>query len=221
MGLCILVQMPLGYAVNFVVSAPLFGKPGFLMAAAPHSRQIAVSVVLGICLGALLPAVAVAAFPVLRRCAETLAIWLVLLSAVAFAAALVEQMNVMAMVSLSQAYTAASDPAPFQAVRGAVAASRNWAHFFNLILGGCTYFVLYTGAFRFALFPRPLAAFGLAGCLLQIVVVAMPLFGRAVVFPLLAPIGVAHLLIALWLIVRGFGTAEATAFDELRPAAAA
>jgi hypothetical protein len=220
MGLCILVQMPVSFVVNFVLSAPLFGSPGFLVAAAPHARQIAVSVVLGIGLGALLPAIAIAAFPVLRRCAEPLAIGLLLLTGVTFAAALVEQMNVMGMVSLSQAYTAASDPAPFQALRGVVAASRNWAHFFTLMLSGCSYFLLYASTFRFALLPRALAALGMAACLLQICTVAMPLFGQPIVFPLLAPMGLAQLIIALWLVVRGFGTADAVAFGDLRPAAA-
>lgn len=220
MGLCILVQMPLSFLVNFVLAAPLFGSPGFLVAAAPHARQLGLSVVLGIGLAALLPAIAVAAFPVLRRCAEAVAVWVVLLSAVTFAAALVEQMNVMGMLSLSQAYTAASDPAPFVAVRGVVAASRNWAHFFTLMLSGCTYFLLYASAFVFALLPRPLAAFGMAACLLQICTVGMPLFGQSIVFPLLAPMGLAQLIIAVWLIVRGFGTADVTPFAGLRPAAA-
>ena len=34
--------------------------------------------------------------------------------------------------------------------------------------------------------------------------VAMPLFGHEVVFPLLAPLGLCQLALALWLLVKGF-----------------
>jgi hypothetical protein len=49
-----------------------------------------------------------------------------------------------------------------------------------------------------------LAAFGLAAVALQIIAVAMPLFGYRVIFLLLAPLGVSQLVLALWLITKGF-----------------
>ena len=39
-GVLIIIQMVGGIAVNFVLEAPLFGAPGFLVNAASHSRQI-------------------------------------------------------------------------------------------------------------------------------------------------------------------------------------
>src|SRR2546429_9818329 len=62
-GVLILAQMIGGALVNFVLAAPLFGSPGFLVNAAPHSLQIALSVLLGIATGALALAMAVIAFP--------------------------------------------------------------------------------------------------------------------------------------------------------------
>ena len=56
----------------------------------------------------------------------------------------------------------------------------------------------------FALVPRSLATFGTTAALLQIVAVAMPLFGYGVIFLLLAPLGVSQLILAVWLIVKGF-----------------
>jgi len=40
--------------------------------------------------------------------------------------------------------------------------------------------------------------------MLQLVAVARPFFGDDVLFPLLAPLGVTQLILALWLIVKGF-----------------
>jgi hypothetical protein len=38
---------------------------------------------------------------------------------------------------------------------------------------------------------------------LQIIAVSMPLFGHNVVFPMLAPLGLTQLALALWLLVKG------------------
>ena len=85
-----------------------------------------------------------------------------------------------------------------------MAAGRNWAHFTHLVVGGSTFFVLYATAFRFALIPRALAGFGMAGAALQIATVSLPFLGGRVMFPLLAPAGIAHLLLAVWLLTKGF-----------------
>jgi hypothetical protein len=85
-----------------------------------------------------------------------------------------------------------------------VASARNWAHFIGLVIAGCTLFVFYAVLYRFALVPRLLAAFGLIAVILQITAVAMPIFGHDVLFVLLAPLGVCQLLLAIWLIVKGF-----------------
>jgi hypothetical protein len=49
-----------------------------------------------------------------------------------------------------------------------------------------------------------------AAVVLQLVAVAMPLFGHSVVFALLAPLGVSQLVLALWLVARGFRTRGGT-----------
>jgi hypothetical protein len=77
------------------------------------------------------------------------------------------------------------------------------AHFTQLIVGGSTFVALFATLYRFALIPRALAGFAVAAAALQMVTVARPLFGAQVVFPLLAPAGIAFLLAAVWLLVKG------------------
>jgi hypothetical protein len=205
-GALILLQMIGSGLVNFVLSAPLFGSPGFLVSAAAHPRRLGLSVVLGLALGAISLAIAITAFPIFRRYSQAMALGLVALGGVVLALAAVENMNVMSMLSLSQAYAkaGAAERESFQVLRVVVASARNWAHFVGLIFAGATHFVLYAVLYRFALVPRALAAFGLGAVLLQIAVVAMPLFGQDVVFPLLAPMGLSQLALALWLLLKGF-----------------
>lgn len=205
-GVLILIQMVGGGLVNSVLEAPLFGTPGFLVNAAPHSQQIGVAALLGLLTEALWVGVAVTAFPILWQRARALALWFVALAAVTLAVAVVENSAVMSMVSLSEAYTKASsvDRGQFQSVRVAVASARNWAHYMGRIFDGVTIFLFYTALYRFRLIPRALAGFGLIAVLLMLTSVGMPLFGHDVVFPMLAPLGLSQLLLALWLITKGF-----------------
>jgi hypothetical protein len=209
-GVLTLAQMLGSGLVNFALAAPLFGPPGYLVNAAPHSLQIAVSVLFGLATGALPVAIAITAFPIFRLYTNALALWFVALTSVGLAIATLEQINVMSMLSLSEAYTAAglAEREPFQGLRLVVASARNWSHFIGLIAHGSALFILYTVLYRFALVPRALAAFGLAAVLLQLWAVAMPLFGYAIIFVMLAPLGVSQLLLALWLIAKGFRAPE-------------
>ena len=215
-GLLILAQMVGAGLVNFVLLAPLFGAPGFLVNAAPHATQIAVAALLGLAVGLLAVAIAISAFPIFRQYSHAMALWFFALAVASFSASAVENVNVMSMLSLSEEYAKASVADRdhlFQALRVVVAWGRNWAHFINLILAGSTTFVMYAVLCRFALIPRVLAVFGLAAVALQIAAVAMPLFGHSVVFLMLAPLGVSQLILAFWLIAKGFRS-QATPGNE-------
>jgi hypothetical protein len=205
-GTLFLAQMVGDFLVNFQFEAPLFGEPGFLVNAAPHARQVGVSALVGIIVSSLSIAVAITLVPILRGRSEAMALWLVALGAAVLAVAVVEHASVMSMVSLSQAYTAAAPAArdQFQALRVVVSSARNWVHFLARALDGATLFAIYLALFRFRLVPRALAALGLLATVLQVTGVTMPLFGHDVVFPLLAPLGLAQLVMSAWLLARGF-----------------
>ena len=206
-GALIILQMVGGGLVNSVLEAPLFGAPGFLVNAAPHSQQLGLAALLGLVTEALWVGVAVTAFSIFWQRARPMALWLVALAVVSLAVGVVENIGVMSMVSLSEAYTkaaSAGDREQLQAVRVVVASARNWAHYMGRIFDGVTIFVLYAALYRFALVPRLLAGFGLVAVLLMLTSVGMPLFGHDVVFPMLAPLGLSQLILALWLITKGF-----------------
>jgi hypothetical protein len=204
-GGLVLVQMAGGFVVNFVLEAPLIGSPGFLVAASSHAGQIALAAVLGLALGALAVGIAVTIYPHARSHAPALSLWLLIFAAACLAAAVSEQISVMSMVSVSEAFAKApaTEQGGFLILRISAAATRNWSHYIGLSIAGLTILVQYATLYRGALVPRALAAFGMAAALLQIIAVLMPLFGHNVVFLLLAPLGVSQLVLALWLMVRG------------------
>jgi hypothetical protein len=204
-GVLLLMQMTGSGVVNFVLLEPAFAPPGFLVNAAGHSLEFGLSAFLGLAIGMIFVGIAIAAFQVFREYSYPMALWLVALAVVGASLTAVENINVMSLLSLSQAYSRANvaDHGLFEALRIVAASARNWAHYVALIVAGCTLFVFYGVLFRFALVPRALAAVGLAAVLLQITAVAMPLFGHAIVFPMLMPLGLVQLVLALWLIAKG------------------
>jgi hypothetical protein len=205
-GALVLAQLVGGVLVNFVLTAPLFGSPGFLVGASAHANQIALSALCGIALGVLSVVIAVAVLAVITERFRSLAHFLLALSTASLAATMVEQMNVISMLSLSEAYAKlpAVDRAGFEGLRLVVAGARNSAHYINLVVAGLALLVFYATMLRATLVPRALAAFGVVAASLQMIAVAMPLFGVPIVFLMLAPLGVSQLMLGLWLVTKGF-----------------
>jgi uncharacterized membrane protein len=205
-GALILTQMVCGVLVNFVLEAPLFGTPGFLVNASLHSRQLGFAALLGLITESLWVGIAVSAFRFTYRNSPTITLWFTALAIVVLAVAVAENAAVMSMVSLSEAYSnaGAAERGQLETIRVVVASARNWPHFLARMLDGCTIFSFYAVLYRSALIPRALAGCGMIAAVLQVCGVAMPLFGHEVIFPLLAPLGLVQLTLALWLMVRGF-----------------
>jgi hypothetical protein len=205
-GTLFLAQMAGSALMNFRLEAPLFGEPGFLLNAAPHAQQIGGSALLGLALGALFAAAAITVFPIIQPRSQALALWVFALGVVSLALAALEHASVMSMVSLSRAYASADagNRGQFQTLRVVVASARNWVHYLARLLDGTTLFVFYLAVFRLTLVPRPLSALCLVGALLQITGIAVVFFGHDVVFPLLAPMGLAQLAMCVWLLTKGF-----------------
>jgi hypothetical protein len=206
-GVLIILQMIGSGAVNGFLEAPLFGTPGFLVNAAPHAREIGLAAVLGMVTEALWLGIALTAFAVVSARSQRIALLLVALATVVLAVAVVENVGVMSMVSLSEAYAkgGAGEREQLQTVRVIVASARNWPHFLARTIDGCLIFVFYAALYRCTLVPRGLAGFGLVAAVLMVISVGRPLFGQDVIFPMLAPMGVSQLLLAVWLLAKGFG----------------
>jgi Domain of unknown function (DUF4386) len=205
-GMLLLVQMAAAPTVNFVLLRPLTTPTGFLANAAGSSFQISLAVLLSFVTGALTLGIAITTFPLFRQYSYRMALWLLALSVAGFSLLAVENATVLSMLSLSQEYAkaGAADAGLFQALGAAVSSARRWAHYTNLFVAGGMVFVFYGVLYRFRLIPRALAAFGLLAGVLQLIAVALPFFGYRIVFLMLMPLGLSHLALLIWLLVKGF-----------------
>ena len=204
-GVLLLVQVIFGSLDNFAFTAPLCGKPGFLINAAPHANQIAFSALLGIGMGVLSLAIASLLYPIFKPYSQPMALFYFGLVTAGVALTVVENTKILSMLSLSQAYVAAgaSQEALYQGLRIVVKDARNWTHYLSLLVSGVTIFTFYFTTLRFKLLPIALSIFGILAALSQLTAIAMPLFGRDVDFRLIAPLGICEMLLRGWLIVKG------------------
>jgi hypothetical protein len=196
---------------NFGLLPQLFDGGGFLANAVGQPRTIGLIIVMGVLAGvfSLWAATMLAvsqkdAFPVHARL-------YVLFAAVALAATLVELSTLVAMRDVSELFAGAGADAGsrFEIARSILRGLRNGLHFSTKTFEGLNLFVFFVLLFRANAVPLLLAGFGIPAALLQMVAVSRPLFGQEANYTLLAPIGVAYLATALWLLVKGLPRAPA------------
>lgn len=211
-GILLLVQAVIGSTVNFALLAPaITGPTNFLANAAPNAMRLSLAALLLLVAGAVSLAISTTAWPIFKRGSERLALAYFGLGLVGIALAAVESAAIMSMLTVSKQYVEASaaDARLFEVVGSVVRYGRYWAHYTHLLIGCFAVFLFYVALFRFALVPRLLAGVGLLTVLVQIAGLTMPFFGERVNFYLLTPMGIVYLVLAVWLIVKGFRDTEA------------
>jgi hypothetical protein len=207
-GILLLFQLAAGLMLPFILISPLVqGAPGFLTVGAEHSFQIRAAVFIAFVGAALTLSLGITAFPVFRRYGKATALCFLAVCIISAALDAVHSASVMSMLSLSQKYVSVSgaESAMYQAVGVAVAAARRWAHAVQLVAIGAWIFVFYSSLFRFSLIPRALAVLGIVGITLQFIgVTLMMLTGYSVIGELAMPMLPIQIIVAVWLIVKGF-----------------
>lgn len=83
--------------------------------------------------------------------------------------------------------------------------ARKWSHYSFLLVVGCWILLLFSLLYRFRLVPRVLAALGMIAAVLQIAGVSLRgLLGYPPETRLAMPLAPAYVLLAVWLMVKGF-----------------
>ena len=206
-GVLLLLHLAVGLIVPFIMLHPLVSPPGFLASAAGFANQTRTAVLIFFVGSALAIAIASAGWRVFRECSSAMALWLFALAVASFALQAVDNAHILSMLSLSQAYAeaGAANADVFQTLALVVGSARKWSHYSFLLVVGCWILLLFSLLYRFRLVPRVLAAFGIIGAVLQIVGVSLRgLLGYPPEMRLAMPLAPAYVLLAVWLMVKGF-----------------
>jgi hypothetical protein len=216
-GVLLLVQMALGLMLPFILLRPPFVNfPDYMTTFGQNPSQVRAAVFIGLVGSALTVAIGIAMWPILSSFSQRLAVALVAVCAISCGLDIVQDGTVMSMLSLSERYLASggTDAGIYQITGSAVAAARRWAHYTQLIGFAAWMFTFYFAMLRTNLLPRPLAALGMLGVVLQIIGVTLPaFFGFGQIAVLAMILGVIHLATGVWLVAKGFRDPEIGALE--------
>jgi Domain of unknown function (DUF4386) len=190
---------------TFRLQDELFSGGGFLANAATHPLDVGLIIVMGLLSGALSVWVAATLCGRYGALFPSLAWTYFALVVATLAAAVIELATFVAMRNLSELYVAAGpDPGTrFETARAVVRGLRNGMHFSGKLLGGAGVLAFFVLLFKARIAPSWISVFGALAAVSQMVSVALPLFGGDVVYPMLAPLGLASAATFVWLIVKG------------------
>lgn len=221
-GLLFIVADVAGFAGDALLRS--FSGPDYLTQLYAHGGLAAAGVLAKV-IGALACAgIAVAMYPVLKRASQGLALGSVVFRTLEAAFYLIGAMSLLALLKLSGQAAAAgvADRASLQAIGDALLSLRTYAAsllgVFAFCVGGFLYNLLF---FRARLLPRWLSGFGMIATLSLTAACLLSLFSGDRItsyIPLAFPIFVQELVLAGWLMAKGFDTRAIAAEPARRKA---
>ena len=188
---------------------PALTGPGYLTGvASQHNRLAAVALLYLIAAGTSV-GIAMALYPLLKRDGAALALGSVVfrtIEAVFYTAAVVSLLSILPL-GQQLAKTPADNRAPIQHIVDSLLSLRDHSTLtavFAFTLGALMYYILF---YRSRLVPRWLSGWGMAAALLMMTACLLALFSNSPVTGytlLILPIAVQELVLAVWLLVKGF-----------------
>ena len=193
---------------------PILAGPDYLINGAAHSNQVILGVLMELILVCTAIGTAIGLFPVLRPYGEHIALGHLFFRFLEATAITIGIVGILSLLTLSKNFAAAAAPEAFAYhVAGTLPlAVYKWTSMLGplLFLGINTLLYSYL-LYKSKLVPRPLAILGITGAILVFGYGLLVLFGVAVQgaapFVILAlPIAAYEMILAVWLIVKGFNS---------------
>jgi hypothetical protein len=197
---------------SLILWAPIAAAPDLLTAISGNENQLITSALLQLIMAAACAGIGITLYPVLRRHREALALGSTGFRLIESVFQMIGAMGLLVLLTLSRAFASAgtADGVPLSALGGLIVAGCDWVANVPVPLAwGLGALMYYYVFYRTRLVPRWLAGWGLVGIfgpLLAVILVMYGLIGGLGPAQLLLnlPIAVQELVLAVWLIVKGF-----------------
>ncbi len=188
---------------------PVLTGTDYLIRFSAHTNQVAAGALLYLVAHFACAGIAVVMYPVLKKWNAGLALGSVVFRTIEAAFYMVGLVCLLSLLTTGQQLTSASavDRGLLQAIGDSLVSVRDHAGLvavFAFCLGAFMYYCLF---FQSRLIPRWLSGFGIVAIILMMAACVLALFsGNRITsyIPLAAPIGVQEMVLAVWLIVKGF-----------------
>jgi hypothetical protein len=205
----LLIAATVANVIGTGLSRSLLDEPAYLAAVASHADRVAAGAFLEIVAAVASAGVAVSLYPVLKGWGAGPAVGSVVFRTAEAVMYMVGVVSLLSLLALGQrlASTVIADPTTFRAVGDALIDVRQQAALvgvFAFCVGGFLYSCL---LYRSRLIPRWLSGWGIAAIVLMFVACVLALFTQhdVTTYVILAlPIGVQEMVLAVWLITKGF-----------------
>lgn len=194
-------------------SQPVLDAPDYLTSFAAQGNAVITGAVLGLIAAFACAGIAIGLYPVLKKHNEALALGSVGFRIIECVFYVVSVLALLSILTLSREYIKAgpAEASSFQVSGTLLIAIREWAGQLGVIaftLGGMMYYFIF---FQSKLIPQWLAGWGFLGAALSLTSALLSLFGQVVPFSpvsvlLNLPIGLQEMVLAVWLIARGFSS---------------
>ncbi len=184
--------------------------PGFLTQAPAQEGRIVTGALLEFLLALSVIGIAVTVYPVLERHSRSLAIGYVAVRALEGALILGTTLSALSILSLSRSDgSIGPGAASAQVVGDTLVAAREWGYLLGpMLMFSLSALVLYSVLYRAGLVPAWLSVWGLVGAVLLLARGVVEMYGRDVPVSvealLTAPIGLNEMVLAVYLLTRGF-----------------
>jgi hypothetical protein len=191
---------------------PILNGPDYLIKGSEHANQVLVGAVMELILVVSAVGTATTMFPLLRQYNETIALWHVCFRFLEAIIITVGVISVLSLLTLSQEFVAAGAPEPSSYYSSGIIlkAIHDWTFMLGplFMLGINTMMYSYI-FYKTRLVPRFISVLGMTGAVFVFVCSLFVMFG---VFPqisfwgavLALPVAANEMILAVWLIVKGF-----------------
>jgi len=199
--------------LSVVFSGSILDAPDYLIKVSANESQVIIGALFVLIMAFACTGIAIWLYPVIRKHNEALALGSVGFRLIEGVFHLVGVIGLLSLLTLSQEYVKAGAPdaSYFQSLGTLLLAARDWAGVlgsFAFILGALMYYYIF---YQSKLIPRWLSVWGLIGVPLWIAAELLIMFGLIESFSTNAilldiPIAVNEMVLAVWLIVKGFNS---------------
>jgi hypothetical protein len=192
-------------------SQPILDAADYLISISANENQVIIGGLLALLAAFASAGIAIGLYPVLKKHHEALALGSVGLRVMEGMLIIVGVVALLSLLTLSQEYVTAgaSNASLFQASGTSLLAVHDWAGKLSIIaftLGALMYYYVF---YQSKLIPRWLSGWGFLGAALSLAAALLAISGQIIYFStvfilLQLPIGVQEMVLAVWLIVKGF-----------------
>lgn len=205
-GAGILLGIVLAYAVNMIYLGPVVFGENYLTETYQSGFQVKLSALVELINSIISLVIIVLLVPIFLKNSKSLTYAYLSLGVFYLAVTIIDVFNVMSLYSLSKAIVlnGSSDQEVLQSMGSLLYENRWWSHYYMLLVSAFPLLLMFWMFIRTRLIPQWISYWGLLAVPFLVYALIASMFDQSTNHLLMMPLGLNQLVLAIWLLVRGF-----------------